>query len=99
MITVGGKCRSKCENELTKHVAFQLEKSRITKSLVGRGGVFFPLCLLFPSMFALTVIVFILAHLSVLDQANKGGVDTINYKDHKYCQMGVSASFIKVSCM
>ena len=43
LITVGGKCRSKCENELTKHVAFQLENSRITKSLVGRGGVFFSL--------------------------------------------------------
>lgn len=32
-----------------------------------------------------------------LDQANIGGVDTINYKDHKYCQMGVGASLILVS--
>ena len=32
-----------------------------------------------------------------LVKANQGGPDTINYKDHKYCQMGVAASFLKVS--
>ncbi|XP_020611532.1 integrin alpha-9-like [Orbicella faveolata] len=31
------------------------------------------------------------------NKANRGGPDTINYKEHKYCQMGVAASFLKVS--
>ena len=40
---------------------------------------------------------FTLAHQSFLDKANRGGPDTINYKEHKYCQMGVAASILKVS--
>ena len=30
------------------------------------------------------------------DQANQGGSTTINFKDHKYCQMGVSLAHLKV---
>ncbi|KAJ7389988.1 Integrin alpha [Desmophyllum pertusum] len=29
------------------------------------------------------------------NKANAGGTDTINYKDHMYCQMGLSVSYLK----
>lgn len=46
----------------------------------------------------MSVIISLLHHLSFfIDKANQGGPDTINYKEHKYCQMGVAASILKVS--
>ena len=42
------------------------------------------------------IISFLLIDIFV-DKANRGGPDTINYKEHKYCQMGVAASILKVS--
>ena len=38
---------------------------------------------------------FFCIHLCI-DQANQGGSTTINFKDHKYCQMGVSLAHLKV---
>lgn len=40
---------------------------------------------------------FCVIYLFFVDKANQGGPDTINYKEHKYCQMGVAASVLKVS--
>ena len=32
-----------------------------------------------------------------LDKLSQQGPDTISYKEHKFCQMGVAASYLKVS--